>query len=104
MNRDHTVVFEIVPKYCIMNSFTDYESYCISSKGLFQTVSVPFEITDVLTGDVNSDGVVSMTDAIIIIGYILGDNPDDFDATAADLNGDGEVTITDASILMDMIP
>ena len=38
MNRDRSVVFEIVPKYCIMNSFTDYESYCISSKGLFPVV------------------------------------------------------------------
>ena len=24
-NRDHSVVFEIEPKYCILNSFVDYE-------------------------------------------------------------------------------
>ena len=32
MNRDHSFVFEIAPKYCISNYFVDYESYSISSK------------------------------------------------------------------------
>ena len=34
MNKDHSVVFEIVPKYCISDSFVVYEGYSISSKGL----------------------------------------------------------------------
>ena len=38
MNRDHSVVYEIVPKYCISNSFIDYEGYSISSKGFLPTV------------------------------------------------------------------
>ena len=38
MNRDHSVIFEIVPKYCILDSFVDYEGYSISSKGLLPTV------------------------------------------------------------------
>ena len=25
MNRDHSVVFEIAPKYCILDSFIDYD-------------------------------------------------------------------------------
>ena len=33
MNRDHSVVFEIASKYCISDSFVDYEGYSISSKG-----------------------------------------------------------------------
>ena len=33
MNRDHPVAFEIAPKYCISNSFVDYDGYSISSKG-----------------------------------------------------------------------
>ena len=32
MNRDHSVVFETAPKYCILDSFVDYEGYSISSK------------------------------------------------------------------------
>ena len=38
MNRDHSVVFEIAPKYCISDPFVNYDSYSISSKGFFPTV------------------------------------------------------------------
>ena len=38
MNRVHSVVFEIAPKYCISDSFVDYESYSIFSKGFLPTV------------------------------------------------------------------
>ena len=37
-NRDHSVVFEIAPKYCTSDSFVDYEGYSISSKGFLPTV------------------------------------------------------------------
>ena len=37
-NRDHSVIFEIAPKYCILDSFVDYEGYSISSKGFLPTV------------------------------------------------------------------
>ena len=32
MNQDHYVIFEITAKYCISDSFADYEGYSISSK------------------------------------------------------------------------
>ena len=38
MNRDHSVIFEISHKYCILDSFVDYEGYSISSKGFLPTV------------------------------------------------------------------
>ena len=38
MNRDHSVIFEIASKYCISNSFVDYDGYSISPKGFFPTV------------------------------------------------------------------
>ena len=43
MNRDHSVVFEIVvfeiaSKYCISDSFVDHDGYSISSKGFLSTV------------------------------------------------------------------
>ena len=31
-NRDHSVVFESASKYCISDSFVDYDGYSISSK------------------------------------------------------------------------
>ena len=38
MNIDHSVVFEIAPKYCISDSFVDYEDYSIPSKGFLPSV------------------------------------------------------------------
>ena len=37
-NGDHSVIFEIAPKYCISDSFVDYEGYSIPSKGFLPTV------------------------------------------------------------------
>ena len=31
--RDHSVVYETASKYCILDSFVDYDGYFISSKG-----------------------------------------------------------------------
>ena len=31
---DHSVIFEIAPKYCISDSLVDYEGYCIASQGI----------------------------------------------------------------------
>ena len=38
MNRDHSVIFEIASKYCISDSFVDYDGYSIPSKGFLPTV------------------------------------------------------------------
>ena len=38
MNRDHSVVFEIAPEYCISDSLVDCDGYSISSKGFLPTV------------------------------------------------------------------
>ena len=37
-NRDHSVVFEIASKYCILDSFVDHDGYSISSEGFLPTV------------------------------------------------------------------
>ena len=37
-NRDHSVIFEIASKYCISDSFVDYDGYSISAKGFLPTV------------------------------------------------------------------
>ena len=38
MNRDHSVIFETVSKYCISDSSVDHDGYSISSKGFLPTV------------------------------------------------------------------
>ena len=37
-NRDHCVIFEAAPKYCILDSVVDDDGYSISSKGFLPTV------------------------------------------------------------------
>ena len=37
-NRDHSVIFEIASKYCILDSLVDCDGYSISSKGSLPTV------------------------------------------------------------------
>ena len=37
-NRDHSVIFEIASKYCILDFFVDYDGYSIFSKGFLTTV------------------------------------------------------------------
>lgn len=54
-------------------------------------------------GDANGDGIVSVSDAVTIIGHILGEEPKKFLVLAADVNGDGLVTVADAVQVIDII-
>ena len=36
--RDHSVIFEIASKYCILDSFVDYDGYTISFKRFLPAV------------------------------------------------------------------
>ena len=38
VNRDHSVIFVIASKCCLLDSFVDYDGYSISSKGFLPTV------------------------------------------------------------------
>ena len=44
MNKDHSAVFEIAHKYCILDSSVDYEGYSTPSKGFLSTVVVDIMI------------------------------------------------------------
>ena len=46
--NDHSVIFEIAHKYCILDSFVDYEGYSISSKGFLPT------LVDIWSSELNS--------------------------------------------------
>ena len=37
-NREHSVIFETAPKYCILDSFVDYDHSSIYSQGFLLTV------------------------------------------------------------------
>ena len=63
------------------------------------TVSAP----NVLIGDVNMDGTVTITDVTALIDYLLGGNPSLVDLLAADVSQDGNVAITDLTTLIDVL-
>ena len=62
-----------------------------------------FQVRDILIGDVNNDGKVTITDAVGIVNYILGNPSGNFNETAADVNHDGKITITDAVGVVNII-
>ena len=56
-----------------------------------------------VTGDANGSGEVTITDAVAVVDYILGNPPAGFNKIAADVNNDGVVNITDAVAIVDII-
>lgn len=57
-------------------------------------------INPTASGDVNGDGVVDLTDAIMIVYYSLGQELTDFNEVVADVNEDGTIDLTDAIIVV----
>ncbi len=54
-------------------------------------------------GDANGDGKVTITDAVTVVNYILGNPSNGFVFDAADVNGDKKITITDAVGVVNII-
>lgn len=54
-------------------------------------------------GDANGDGKVTITDAVAVVNYILGNASAGFVKAAADVNQDGNITITDAVGVVNII-
>ena len=57
----------------------------------------------VLPGDVNSDGVVNISDVTALIDYLLNNNDADINTAAADVNGDSIINISDVTLLIDRL-
>ena len=64
------------------------------------------DINIIFLGDVNRDGLITITDVIVLVNIVLGMDmtpPYQYDHDAADMNGDGDLTITDITILINYI-
>ena len=61
------------------------------------------ELPDVLPGDVDDNGEVTIKDVTTLIDYLLGSAEVTINEAAADLSGDGEVTIKDVTMIIDML-
>ena len=60
------------------------------------TLSVVFADEKITVGDVNGDGTISPSDAVMVLYHFFNVEQTDFNAKAADVNGDGTVTPADA--------
>ena len=69
------------------------------------TVVNPYYInlSSFLLGDVNGDGFVTISDAVALVNYILGQPSTNFIMAAADLNNDSYITISDAVAIVNII-
>lgn len=60
-----------------------------------EQVKSTLTVIDYMTGDINGDGVVNVSDYIGIANHILGSTPDGFNEKAADVNEDNTVNVSD---------
>lgn len=54
----------------------------------------------VFLGDVDSDGVVDLADAVLVINHYVGKPVTVFNAKAADVDGDGVIDLADAVLII----
>ena len=54
-----------------------------------------------ITGDINGDGEVNVSDVTALINKILGSST--YTDAVCDINGDGEINVSDVTALINMI-
>lgn len=81
----------------VMRDPHNTSSYYVWGSDLYFTLGAS------LSGDVNMDGVVDMSDVTDLIDYTLGVSTGILDLSEADLNGDGVIDVTDVTLLIGLI-
>ena len=102
MNEDGTA-FEYFSTNKTIAALGSYFTTTLSEEQRLPSIVLP-EVpkAPILSGDVNGDGEVDLSDAIMVTYYSLHVAPDNFNVEAADMNGDGVVDLSDAIIIIYM--
>ena len=68
-------------------------------------ISVYLFVADVpgISGDINHDGEVSISDLVIVNRYVNGKETKAYDLRWADMDGDGDITLVDVATIEDII-
>jgi hypothetical protein len=66
-------------------------------------ISITGDLSAILPGDANCDGLVNIIDAVVTVNFILGNNPQPFCFENADVNGDGQVNTIDVIGIINII-
>ncbi len=88
--------FPIWLRNTILTSTDEEELYAIDA---LSNVSV----TNIIKGDANMSGGITIADVVVTAKYILFQNPEPFNLEAADMNGDGKITITDVVKIANLV-
>lgn len=88
--------FPIWLRNTILTSTDEEELYVIDALG-------NLSVTNIIKGDVNNDGIVTVSDVVTTARYILNYNPEPFVFEAADMNGDSKITITDVVKIANLV-
>lgn len=88
--------------------FTSWDgtiSDCISIKAIQLTPITSSTPPQVVPGDMDGNGSVSISDVTLLIDYLLSGQPGNVNvnAEAADVDGDGNVSISDVTALIDRL-
>ena len=75
----------------------------IDGRGLASGVMAQTFTLNYVEGDANGDGFVTITDAVAVVNFILGNPSETFVQGAADVNKDHEISITDAVGVVNII-
>lgn len=89
----------------VVNSIADYHPYrgevnkpiTNITRNADGSISFKFMGGNLIMGDVNGDGTVTVADATMTVNYYLRLQDKDVDVEAADMNGDGVITVGDAN-------
>ena len=76
----------------------------ISKYYAVDAISTKLTVYNYVTGDINADDIVDVSDYIGVANHIMGDTPEGFNAKAADVNTDQNIDVSDyigvANIIM----
>ena len=64
---------------------------------------IPLRVIPFLLGDANGDGHVSVSDVMIVVNYILGNNPKIIKLDRSDVNFDGKINVSDVMGIVHII-
>ena len=112
-DADYRLIEGITPgMFYDVNNLTAGAPYLYHVKSLYvngtesswsNTKEVLLKEGETIYGDLNGDGLIDITDATLLIDYLLSGNGDNISTIAADVNKDGEVGVDDASLLIDYL-
>lgn len=103
--RGETVTFKVYNKVNGEETVFEEDVIPFVSTTAVGYPSEPFVLNmggDILPGDADGDGRITINDAVLTINATFGTEPTGFNRIAADMDSDGRVTINDAVLIINL--